>query len=57
MLIIFRNGNEKMIKDVTKYGYIEASDCFKFTKNGFNHFIPKDNILYFGLYNAWYDED
>ena len=57
ILIIFRDGTEKKVEGVTKYGYIETSDCFRFTKDGFNHFIPKDNILYFGLYNVWHDED
>ena len=48
LLIIYHNGNEKIIKHVNKYGVLDSTGCFYYEKNGFRSFIPVNRVLFFG---------
>lgn len=54
LLIIYKgNGfhKEKIIENVTDYGY--ADEIFYFVKNEMKHFLPKENVVYFGNKFSW----
>lgn len=48
LLIIYHNGNEKIIKHVNDYGVSDSDGCFYYEKNGFRSFIPVNRVLFFG---------
>lgn len=47
LLIMFSDGEQKIIKGVEKYE-IGEDGVFRFTKNGYVSFLPKQDIRYFG---------
>lgn len=48
LLIIFRDGTEKSISGVLKYGKTENTGTYYFDKNGYRSFLEPDEIRYFG---------
>lgn len=48
VLIIFRDGTEKIVKGVTNYDVEEDAKCFVFMKNNYRSFVPIDEVRFFG---------
>jgi len=57
LLIKYKDGKcdtvDKVIKEVTSYGYLEESSLFYFDKNNHRSFMPQENIIYFGREHDW----
>lgn len=47
LLIVFSDGERKSIAGVEKYE-IGQDGVFRFVKNGYTSFLPKERITYFG---------
>ena len=48
LLIIYHNGDKKIIKRVNDYGVSDLTGCFYYEKNGFCSFIPVNRVRVFG---------
>lgn len=48
LLIIYRDGSEKVVKNVFDFGVSEKWDCFYYEKNNHRGFIPFDAVRFFG---------
>ena len=48
VLIIFRDGTEKVVESVKDYDVVEEAKCFAFTKNNYRGFVPMDEVRFFG---------
>ena len=46
LLIIYTDGTEKVVNCVEKHELMDS--MFIFTKNGYRHFLPKENVRFFG---------
>lgn len=57
LLIIYKDGTQKIIEHVNAYGIDKETDCFFFVKNGYRNFVPKDRVLFFGREFDWSEEE
>lgn len=48
LLIIYHNGDKKIIKRVNDYGVSDSTGCFYYEKNGFRSFVPVNRVRFFG---------
>ena len=48
LLIIYYNGDKKIIKHVNYYGISDSSGYFYYEKNGFRSYIPVNRVMFFG---------
>lgn len=48
LLIIYCDNQEKVVERVSIYGYNENLQCFYFEKNGYNSFVPRQGVKFFG---------
>ena len=48
LLIIFTNGEKKVVTDVSTFKYNNDLGMFIFEKNNYRSFLPKENIKFFG---------
>lgn len=48
LLIIYNNGDKKIIKRVNDYGVSDSAGCFYYEKNGFRSFVPVNRVMFFG---------
>lgn len=48
LLIVWNDGERKVIKGVKEYKHSLDSKMFYFDKNGFLGFVPVDKVRYFG---------
>lgn len=48
ILIIYRDGEEKIIEDINDYGIVESKNCFYCIYRGHRMFIPMENVKFFG---------
>lgn len=57
LLIIFNTQtgfNSKIVKDVENYGYFDDNNgMFYFRKNGYDAYIPKENVVFIGRDFDW----
>lgn len=51
LLIVFKDGSQKIVSCVE--GAEMEGDLFKFKKNGYWGFLPKENVRYFGRRFDW----
>lgn len=49
LLILYRDGDKKIIHNVVNYGYRQTNQLqYFFEKNGYRSFIPADVVKFFG---------
>lgn len=48
LLIIYNNGDKKIVKRVNNYGVSDSSRCFYYEKNGYHSFVPVSQVQFFG---------
>lgn len=48
LLIIYNNGDKKIVKRVNNYGVSDSSRCFYYEKNGYHLFVPVSQVQFFG---------
>lgn len=48
LLIIYNNGNKKIVKRVNNYGVLDSAICFYYEKNGYRSFVPVSQVQFFG---------
>ena len=49
LLIIYRDGDKKIIRNVVGYGYRQENQLqYYFEKNGHRSFVPADVVKFFG---------
>ena len=53
LLVIFKDGSKKIVSRVEESRVDNANDLFKFKKNGYWGFIPKENVRFFGRLFDW----
>lgn len=53
LLIIYNNGDERIIYNVNDYRIEPEKGVFVFDKNGYRHFVPIANVMYFGRYDSY----
>ena len=48
---------KKVINSVRTYGYLNDSNLFYFTRGENKHFLPRENVIFFGQASAWREDD
>ena len=48
LLIIYSDGTEKIVNDVTDYSFDIEIHCFVYKKNGYRSFVPVGAVRFFG---------
>lgn len=48
LLIIYNDGEEKIVNNVTDYSIDIESSCFRYKKNGYESFVPIAGVRFFG---------
>ena len=48
LLIIYTDGTSHVVSDVSNYQINSKDGYFSFTKNGYNSFLPIQNVNFFG---------
>lgn len=46
----------KVVENVTNHGYFDDSGIFFFRKNGYDAYIPKENVIFIGRDFDWDDK-
>jgi hypothetical protein len=57
LLVLYVNGNRKVIKHVSDYGFNKDGGIFWFVKNGRKSFFNPEVITFFGSEFDFYDGD
>ena len=55
LLIIYKNGIEKVVANVDGYEHRPDKGVFVFRKNGYHNFVVASNVCYFGRYDSYYE--
>lgn len=48
LLIIYKDGKEKIVKNVSNYTYTVEGNVFRYEKNGYRSFIPANAVRFLG---------
>ena len=48
LLIIFSDGTEHLVKNVSDYEFIFKTQCFTYTKNGYKAYLPMNQVKFLG---------
>ena len=59
LLIVFNDGTERRVENVTDFKAFGDINCFKYTteESGFWAFVPKENVSYFGPEELWVEPE
>ncbi len=48
LMIIYNDGTEKVVKNITYHEFSERSNSFYYEKNGYHSFVPAQAVRFFG---------
>ena len=48
LLIIYKDGKEKVVKNVENYRVKAETGCFEYEKNNYRSFVPIKSVRFFG---------